>query len=109
MRIYLSCVLAAALSFNAAHAQNQPPRREAIPPAALGGVASPGVTPALQINGKAARLAPGGRIIGANNMLVLSSALPDNSPVAMTLENNGDIKTMWVLTEQEQKVKRNKY
>jgi hypothetical protein len=109
MRIHTLFLLAATLSFSAAHAQTQPPRREAIPAVALVGVASPAVAPGVQINGKAARLAPGGRIIGANNMLVLPSALPANSPVAVTLENNGDIKTMWVLTVEEQKVKRNKF
>jgi hypothetical protein len=109
MRIYTSLLIfAVACMFSAAPAQSQQ-RREPIPPTAVVGVAAPAVAPGLQINGKSARLAPGGRIFGTNNMLVLPSALPANSPVAVTLEHNGDIKTMWILTSEEQKVKRNKF
>jgi hypothetical protein len=90
-------------------AQTPTLRSVPIPDGALRGVASPAVFPAVVINGKAARLAAGARIFGTNNLLVMPNALPAESPVAVVLENSGDIKTMWVLTAQEQQVKRNKF
>jgi hypothetical protein len=100
-------LLTAALLFSsAAPAQLATQRTVQIPDSALRGVASPAVFPAVTINGKAARLAPGARIFGTNNVLVLPSMLPADSAVAVVLENTGDIKTMWLLTGEEQKIKR---
>ncbi len=58
--------------------------------------------PAVSIDGKPARLAPGARIRDENNMLAMSGALAERRLVVhYTLEPNGMLLDVWVLTPQE--------
>lgn len=60
--------------------------------------------PEALLNGQAARLAPGSRIRGTNNMLVLSGAVVGQKfSVNYTLDPTGLVMDVWVLTEAEQK------
>lgn len=58
--------------------------------------------PEVQLNGKPARLAPGVRIRGQNNLLVMSGALVEREvAVHYTLDPYGLVKDVWLLTEAE--------
>ncbi|MHB8950311.1 MAG: hypothetical protein ACYC4S_14770 [Rhodoferax sp.] len=58
--------------------------------------------PELLINGKAARLSPGARIKGANNLLVLSSTLVGQSVlVNYRRDGQGLIHEAWILSPEE--------
>ena len=58
--------------------------------------------PAITIDGKQARLAPGARIRSENNMLAMSGALADRKLIVhYTLETNGMLLDVWVLTPEE--------
>lgn len=58
--------------------------------------------PSITIDGKPARLAPGARIRDQNNMLAMSGGLVDRALVVhYTLESNGMLLDVWVLTPQE--------
>jgi hypothetical protein len=105
-RFALSLLIAVAAT---AAAQSTVNRSVPIPATAVLGVATPDVFPAVVINGKAARYTPGARIFGTNNLLVVPSTLPAQSVVAVAVDNTGAVQTMWVLTPDEQKVKRNKF
>ncbi len=59
--------------------------------------------PEVLINGRPARLAPGARIRGENNLLVMSAALVDRRTlVHYTLDDFGLVKDVWLLTAAEQ-------
>jgi len=62
-------------------------------------------TPSITIDGKPARLSPGVRIYGANNMLVLSAALT-GQPLLVNFvrEPLGLVHKVWILTEAEAKL-----
>ncbi|MDT9001134.1 hypothetical protein RQP53_17785 [Paucibacter sp. APW11] len=61
--------------------------------------------PDAVLNGQPARLAPGSRIRGANNMLALSGSLVGQKLVVnYTIDSSGLLKDLWVLTEAEQKI-----
>jgi len=61
-------------------------------------VAPPDVT----LNGRAARLAPGSRIRGDNNMVLLSGSVVGNKLlVHYTIDTYGLIKDVWVLRDDE--------
>jgi hypothetical protein len=58
--------------------------------------------PEVLINGKPTRLAPGARIRGADNMMMLSGALAGARVVVnFNLDINGQVQNVWVLTAEE--------
>ena len=58
--------------------------------------------PQAQLNGRPARLAPGARIRGDNNLLVVSGAIArQRLLVHYTLDNLGQLHEIWVLTPGE--------
>ena len=96
------CVtLAAAMSFALvlpAAAQMQ----RNFPASALRGELHITQPPEALLNGRPARLAPGARIRGENNMLMMSAALAGTPLVVhYTLETSGLLLDVWVLTPQE--------
>lgn len=48
------------------------------------------------------KLAPGGVIFDENNRYILHEALPPGAAVAYTLDMNGDVARIYILTPQEQ-------
>ena len=58
--------------------------------------------PDAQLNGRPARLAPGARIRGDNNLLVVSGTIANRRLwVHYTLDNGGQLLDVWVLTATE--------
>ena len=58
--------------------------------------------PEVLLNGQASRLAPGARIRGADNLLVLSSpVIGQKLLVHYTLDTLGNVHLVWVLTPEE--------
>lgn len=58
--------------------------------------------PNVKLNGDSARLAPGARIRGTNNMLLMSATLTGQELVVnYTLDLQGQILDVWVLTDAE--------
>lgn len=98
------CVVAISLAFLAgaaalpAHAQA--PRN--FPATALRGELVIQQPPQVLLNGEPARLSPGSRIRGENNMLAMSAALAGQKLVVhYTLDNYGLVHDVWVLTDAE--------
>ena len=72
------------------------------PASALRGELVVTAPPELQLNRKAARLAPGARIRGTDGMLILSGALVGQRMlVHYTLDLLGNVQEVWVLTPAE--------
>lgn len=72
------------------------------PPQALRGELRIEQPPAVLLNGQPARLAPGARIRGENNLLQMSGALVARELVVhYTLDTHGLVKDVWVLTPEE--------
>ncbi len=72
------------------------------PATALRGALQITQPPDVLLNGEAARLSPGSRIRGANNMLQLSGALVgQNLLVHYTREMSGLVHDVWILTPEE--------
>ena len=95
------CVVTAALSAGLvwpAAAQTTRP----FPPTALRGVLQITQPPEALLNGQLARLSPGARIRGANNMLQ-TSAIWVGQPLLVhyTQDPNGLVHDVWVLTPDE--------
>lgn len=64
--------------------------------------------PDVTLNGHPARLSPGARIRGHNNLLLLSGSLAGKEQlVNYTRESNGLIHEIWILSEAEAQVPRN--
>lgn len=81
--------------------QAQPVQRP-FPADALRGELVIGQPPAAELNGEPARLAPGARIRGEDNLLLMSGAVAGRRLVVhYTRDNYGLIKDIWVLTPQE--------
>lgn len=57
----------------------------------------------VSLDGKEIKLAPGGQIRGANNLLVLPAQLPRNSFVKYQLDGQGNLFRAWILTAEEAK------
>ncbi len=58
--------------------------------------------PDVQLDGKAARLTPGARIRGADNLLVFASALVGQKlTVHYTQDFSGQVRDVWILNEPE--------
>jgi hypothetical protein len=93
------CVAAIAASFSiTAPAQTQ----RNFPANALRGEIAVTQPPDVLLNGQPARLAPGARIRGIDNMLVLSGALAGHRAVVnFTLDTQGLILDMWLLRPDE--------
>jgi hypothetical protein len=88
-----------------AFAQSLPPRQ--FPAQALRGTMVVLQPPVITMDGAPARLSPGSRIREANNALVLSAALVNRDlTVNYTLEPNGLVHVVWILTESEAALKR---
>ena len=101
------CVLAAAPALVAATvalaalpATAQAPRN--FPANALRGELLIEQPPAVQLNGQPARLSPGSRIRGENNLLAMSGALVGQRLIVhYTLDDYGLVHDIWVLTAAE--------
>ena len=55
----------------------------------------------MSLDGRETRLAPGGQIRGANNLLVLPAGVPRNSLVKYQLDKSGELYRAWILTAEE--------
>jgi hypothetical protein len=72
------------------------------PQNALRGTVTFGTPPDAQLNGNPIRLAPGARIHGLDNMLVMSGTLIGSKfTVDYTLESNGQLYEIWLLRVEE--------
>lgn len=92
--------LATVLAMPAAAIAQQLPR--SFPASALRGELVVVAPPQATLNGREVRLAPGARIRGANNMLVLSgTVLGQQLTVNYTLDGYGLVKDVWVLRPEE--------
>jgi hypothetical protein len=63
----------------------------------LVGTMTAGQLPVVAIDGKAMRLAPGARIVGANNTSITPNMLPPASRVRYKLDPTGQISHVWLL------------
>ena len=101
-RCAVSLVATAALAFSSA-TQAQVQRN--FPQNALRGEVSFQVAPDITLNKKAARLAPGDRIRGTNNMMVVTGEVTGRSFVVnYTVEPSGLLLDVWILRPEEIKV-----
>jgi hypothetical protein len=72
------------------------------PQNALRGEIAFGYPPEVAVNGQAARLSPGSRIRGLNNMLELSGTLAGaRATVNYTVDDGGQIRDVWILRPEE--------
>jgi hypothetical protein len=58
--------------------------------------------PYISLNGTRVKLAPGGVIYDQNNRTIVHNALPQGAAVGYTLDMNGDVARIYILTPQEQ-------
>jgi hypothetical protein len=63
----------------------------------LVGTMTAGQLPAVTIDGKAMRLAPGARIVGANNTSITPNMVPPTSRVRYKVDPTGQISHVWLL------------
>ncbi len=96
-RLFFATLLAIALaSPSIAQVQRQFPQN------ALRGQVLFGQPPHVALNGEPKQLAPGSRIRGTNNMIVLSGSLVGSSgAVHYTIDPLGQIKDVWILRTDE--------
>ncbi|PPE69030.1 hypothetical protein IS481_03910 [Caldimonas thermodepolymerans] len=101
--VLFGAALAAALSMPlAVHAQHLVQRQ--FPQDTLRGELVVVQPPDVRLNGRPARLSPGARIRGQNNLLVMSGAIVGTPLVVnYTVDNLGQVKDVWVLREDEAK------
>lgn len=100
--VLLGAALAAALAVPAIAQAQYVPR--SFPQNALRGELTVTQPPQAVLNGQPARLAPGSRIRGQNNMLVMSGAIVGNKLVVnYTVDDLGLVKDVWILREDEAK------
>lgn len=94
----LGAFAALALTCTAASAQVQ----RNFPATALRGEMTIRIPPEIVLNGKAAHLAPGARIRGQDNMMVLSGALA-GAPLLVhyTIDTSGQVRDVWILRSEE--------
>ena len=55
----------------------------------------------VQIDGKQARLAPGAQVRDAHNRILMPTAIPAGSLIKYTLNAQGDVSAVWILSAQE--------
>ena len=60
--------------------------------------------PLLSISGKSLKLAPGGVVFDENNRTIVQGALQPGSAVAYTIDMNGDVGRVYILTPTEQQM-----
>jgi hypothetical protein len=97
----LRCVLLATVAISAALPALAQGQRN-FPATALRGEIAMTQPPEVLLNGKPARLAPGARIRGLDNMLLLSGAIAGQRAVVnFTLDTQGLILDMWLLRPDE--------
>ena len=65
-------------------------------------VGQPQALPNVELDGKILRLAPGGVIYDQNNRSIVHGALPPGADVAFTIDTNGDVARIYILTPFEQ-------
>ena len=53
--------------------------------------------PLVQIDGREQRLAPGARIVGANNTSITPNQVPANSKVRYRVDSSGLVTHVWIL------------
>jgi len=98
----LRCVFVAAVALATALPATAQSVQRNFPQNALRGEITFGAPPEILLNGQNARLAPGARIRGLNNMLVLTGALAGSKAVVnYTVEINGLVLDVWILTAAE--------
>jgi hypothetical protein len=98
------CVLAAALAACAlaGPAAAQPVQGRHFPATALRGQLQFLMPPLVQVNGVPARLAPGARIRGTDNLLILSGTLVGQTTIAdYTIDPLGQLHDVWLLSPDE--------
>ncbi len=93
--------LAASLALAGAFAQTTALRT--LPEDARRGVLSHVRENLVTLDGKQTRLAPGAQIRGANNLIVVPTAVPKDSLVKYQLSAGGELFRAWVLTAEEAK------
>lgn len=85
--------------------EDLPPDAQRIPPIsakAKYGVLRVVAPPDVLLNDKAARLSPGSRIRGTNNLMIMSASLVGQDlKVLYTLEPTGMVHEVWILTARE--------
>jgi len=97
----LAIVFGLAFVFSPGLANAQTALRQ-FPVAAQRGVLLVQLPPDVLINGSAARLAPGARILGVNNLLLLSASLVGQPLLVNYVRgHDGLIQSVWVLSEPE--------
>jgi len=102
----LSLCLLTASNLLPASAQAQGLLRQ-FPKAALRGLMEVTTPPQILINGQVARLSPGARIKGVNNLLVMSGSLVGQAVlVNYVRDNQGMVHEVWVLSAEEAQEKR---
>jgi hypothetical protein len=95
----LSTILAALLvAILAASAWAQ---TRTIPKQALRGELTHVTQNIVSVNGQTMRLAPGAQIYAQNNLTIVPTEVPPNSIVDYTLDRDGQIFKVWILTPQE--------
>jgi hypothetical protein len=98
----LRCVFVAAAALATALPAAAQTVQRNFPQNALRGEITFGTPPEILLNGQNARLAPGARIRGLNNMLILTGALAGSKAVVnYTVEINGLVLDVWILTAAE--------
>jgi hypothetical protein len=103
-RLSIAACLLLPFAASVAHAQMAPRN---FPPNALRGTLVVAQPPDVLLDGQPARLSPGSRIRGTNNMLVLSGNLVNQKvTVNYTLESHGLVHNVWILTDAEAEEKR---
>jgi len=68
-----------------------------LPDGSMVGVMTTQELPAVVIDGRPHRLAPGARIVGANNASVTPNQVPANSKVRYRVDTSGLITHVWLL------------
>src|SRR5262249_38345243 len=102
MNTMLRCALAATLVAAMALPAAAQPVQRPFPQNALRGEIAFGQPPLITLNGVAARLAPGARIRGQNNMGQLSGELIGAKLIVnYTVELGGLVHDVWILTSDE--------
>lgn len=72
------------------------------PQTALRGTIAFGQTPEIAVNGRAARLAPGSRIRGPDNLIILPATLTGQRyTVHYVVGFDGNVGDVWILTPEE--------
>lgn len=100
LRLATCGLMATALGFAALPASAQVARN--FPISALRGEVQFLSATEVLLNGAAARLAPGARLRGQNNMLVMSgAAIGQTLVVNYTQDTQGGLKDIWILREEE--------